>query len=534
MLLLLLSSSSSYFWRIFVIGYFLIFQDGVVQSSRILGIFPMRSKSHYAVARKIMTTLATGRGHRVTVISGFREKSNIPNFTHIDITDQLPSFEDTVDISEDVEISLSSLLEEFKQIEVDLCETVLSDKRLKQLVALSSSSESDRFKYDLLIAENYFVPCFLALAEKLDVPIILYSAASTTKMHDYLTGNMFFSPIESASIVNGHLMNPNFLQRIRLLYEQTLSYLFCVSVSSENLALDIFNKLYTEQIITARQIQTRANVVFSCDHYIMSPKPNVPTVVELAGLHIEDVKPLPEHIRKFIDEAEHGVLYASFGTSLKLSSLPEKKLNVFLDTFRRIPQRVIWRGDIVNVTNLPSNVMIGYWFPQQDILAHENVRAFISHGGLHGTYEAIHNGVPVVGIPFLYDQVSNIRTLENRGGAIYVDRRLDLTSDRLVGVINEIVNNTRYKNKMMELSAIFRDRPMSQLDTAIYWAEYVIRHKGAHHVRSKAADMPLYQLLLLDILAFLLIACVLCSFLVYVICRKIISLFKIVPSKIKN
>lgn len=46
---------------------------------------------------------------------------------------------------------------------------------------------------------------------------------------------------------------------------------------------------------------------------------------------------------------------------------------------------------------------------------------------------------------------------------------------------------------------------MSPLDTAIYWIEYVIRHKGAPHLRTAAVDMPLYQYLLLDVIAFLLV-----------------------------
>lgn len=36
----------------------------------------------------------------------------------------------------------------------------------------------------------------------------------------------------------------------------------------------------------------------------------------------------------------------------------------------------------------------------------------------------------------------------------------------------------------MTLSEQYRDRPMAPLDTAVYWTEYVIRHKGARHLRS--------------------------------------------------
>lgn len=47
------------------------------------------------------------------------------------------------------------------------------------------------------------------------------------------------------------------------------------------------------------------------------------------------------------------------------------------------------------------------------------------------------------------------------------------------------------------------DRPLSPMDTAIYWIEYVGRH-GSVNLKPPTVDLPLYQYLLLDvILAFL-------------------------------
>lgn len=62
----------------------------------------------------------------------------------------------------------------------------------------------------------------------------------------------------------------------------------------------------------------------------------------------------------------------------------------------------------------------------------------------------------------------------------------------------------RYKESARQLSIRYKDRPMSPLDTAVYWTEYVIRHKGAPHLKTAAVDMPWYQYLLLDVIAFLI------------------------------
>lgn len=43
---------------------------------------------------------------------------------------------------------------------------------------------------------------------------------------------------------------------------------------------------------------------------------------------------------------------------------------------------------------------------------------------------------------------------------------------------------------------------MNSLETAIWWIEYVIRNKGAKHLRSPLLDIPTYQYFLVDVLGF--------------------------------
>ena len=57
-------------------------------------------------------------------------------------------------------------------------------------------------------------------------------------------------------------------------------------------------------------------------------------------------------------------------------------------------------------------------------------------------------------------------------------------------------------------SAIMNDRPVPPLESALYWIEYVIRHKGAPHLRSAAQDLAWYQLYLIDVLGFILVVAI--------------------------
>ena len=64
-----------------------------------------------------------------------------------------------------------------------------------------------------------------------------------------------------------------------------------------------------------------------------------------------------------------------------------------------------------------------------------------------------------------------------------------------------------YKENVMRLSAIQHDQPMKPLDRAVFWIEFVMRHKGAKHLRPALHDLTWFQYHSLDVIGFLL-ACV--------------------------
>jgi glucuronosyltransferase len=77
---------------------------------------------------------------------------------------------------------------------------------------------------------------------------------------------------------------------------------------------------------------------------------------------------------------------------------------------------------------------------------------------------------------------------------------------------------------MRKLSMVLKDQPQTPLERAVYWTEYVIRHKGAPHLRSAAADLSWYQYLLLDVMLVLATGALLVVFVCYLTLR---TLYKI-------
>lgn len=68
---------------------------------------------------------------------------------------------------------------------------------------------------------------------------------------------------------------------------------------------------------------------------------------------------------------------------------------------------------------------------------------------------------------------------------------------------------------MMELSRRFKDRPKTPKEEIIYWTEYVIKHKGAHHLKSAALELTWYQYFLIDVLIVISSVVLLISYVFY-------------------
>lgn len=94
-----------------------------------------------------------------------------------------------------------------------------------------------------------------------------------------------------------------------------------------------------------------------------------------------------QEIERFINEAEHGVIYVNLGSTVKDSTLPPEKLSELLSTFNKLPLRVLWKWDGGSIENLPRNVMTMRWFPQYDVLS----ESFISLRFIYGRRKAYEN-----------------------------------------------------------------------------------------------------------------------------------------------
>jgi hypothetical protein len=76
---------------------------------------------------------------------------------------------------------------------------------------------------------------------------------------------------------------------------------------------------------------------------------------------------------------------------------------------------------------------------------------------------------------------------------------------------------------MKTRSKLMRDRQNKPIDVADYWIRHIIRHNGGAHLRVAGLELPWYQYLVLDVVAFLIAIALLTIYLIYAFIKIILK-----------
>ncbi|CAB3360285.1 Hypothetical predicted protein [Cloeon dipterum] len=138
---------------------------------------------------------------------------------------------------------------------------------------------------------------------------------------------------------------------------------------------------------------------------------------------------------------------------------------------------------------------------------HPKVVALVSHGGLLSMFEAAYHAKPTIMLPVFCDHDANAAKAAADGYAIKLELQ-GLTADRLVAAINRAIKDPTFRHKAELHSRYLLDQPISPLESAVFWTEYILRHRGApRHLQGAALrDLSFIEWLYLDILTLLLVA----------------------------
>ncbi len=172
------------------------------------------------------------------------------------------------------------------------------------------------------------------------------------------------------------------------------------------------------------------------------------------------------------------VIYVGLGTLVRLSAA---QITALINAFKRLGpnHHILWKladsqqALLPPSELLPTNLRIEHWIPSQlGVLAHPNVRVFLTHGGGNGFHEGIYFGKPLLVMPFWLDCFDfAVRAIDSRVG-LALDRPPAFTAEEVAAKLERLLTDGSFHER------------------AQYWGEQLRKAGGV----SRAVDLILSML----------------------------------------
>lgn len=272
--------------KIFLITTTLTTLVNVGISYKILGLFPHTAKSHFEIFRPLVEALAE-KGHDVTVVSPFPRKQPLKNFRDISLEGHIDTLVNVVDLDlfKGRRIEKYANMVFLAKMAYAVCEQGLSSKPVQKLIKSEDT-------YDLIIIEQFNTDCFMGFAHKFKVPVISMSSCTTMQW----LNDRFANP-NNPAYVPSNMMDfsdeMTFIERVENTFVyalHSLFYKFVIDWPSNRIA----KKYFGDHLPPLSDLAYNTSLMLVNAHFSLTlPRPQVPQVVDVSGIHVGKVRSLP-------------------------------------------------------------------------------------------------------------------------------------------------------------------------------------------------------------------------------------------------
>jgi UDP:flavonoid glycosyltransferase YjiC (YdhE family) len=171
---------------------------------------------------------------------------------------------------------------------------------------------------------------------------------------------------------------------------------------------------------------------------------------------LDSAPPLSLELDEWLSDGP-AVVYVNFGTVVRPSPAQLTSVAQALASPYRRALWVLKPNQGVNLRcYLGRNVRVIPWAESpRAILAHPNVKAFVSHCGINSVHESLHSGTPIVGIPFYADQLDMAVRVADAGVGLWIDKSR-FSAQSLSGAIDRVIDEPSFVRNIVPLQAAFR------------------------------------------------------------------------------
>ncbi|XP_043469337.1 UDP-glycosyltransferase UGT5-like isoform X2 [Leptopilina heterotoma] len=381
----------------------------------------------------------------------------------------LPASTPLADAREALHMNAFSILQMNMDESNKLCEEQIMSTPVQKLISSDAT-------YDAIIIEQLWFQCYYALVRRFNFPLLIglssvgnlpYAMDSVGNPDDPLLNVDMAYAFNDKMTLNERLWNVFYTTWTRLYFK------FIHLPHAQIIA----NKIAPGTSVF--EIERNFSLVILGNNHIFGyPKPLLPNVVEVQGLHINDnLDHLPQDIQEFLDNAPQGVIYFSLGSNLQSDQLSNSTLTELYSAFGTLKQKILWKHRGSKTTEL-KNIKFVKWVPQQAVLAHKNIKMFMMQGGLQSLQEAVYYGIPVISIPFFGDQKFNTRKILDSKIGLSLDID-NLSSKYIIQIVEEVLQNPQYVTNIKKMSAMIKDELIKPIEKTVWNIEHLMKFPKA-------------------------------------------------------
>ncbi|KAM9742738.1 UDP-glucuronosyltransferase 2B4-like isoform 5-T5 [Dama dama] len=224
--------------------------------------------------------------------------------------------------------TVKSLFWEYSDILMEICREVVSNKKLM------TKLHEERF--DVIFADAVG-PCGELLAEILKIPFMYSLYSSPGSSVEKKSGRLPFPPSYVPVMFSELSDHMTFMERVKnMIY--VLYFDFWFQAFNEKK----WNRFYSEVLgrpTTLVETMGKAEMWLIRNYWDFSfPRPRLPNVEFVGGLHCKPAKPLPKEMEEYVQTSgENGIVVFSLGSMV--SNMSEERANVIASALAQIPQK---------------------------------------------------------------------------------------------------------------------------------------------------------------------------------------------------
>ncbi|XP_055382822.1 UDP-glucosyltransferase 2-like [Condylostylus longicornis] len=499
----------------------------IIIAGRLLVIFSIPFPDNQITFRPLIENLLD-KGHSITLVTtnpevflnnktdvsaSYFENNNNNNLEIIDLsfTHNLEILNQLKTSHQQNDLNGSDMIRDAFQILRIIAEKQLKSLEVEQFIGnntiikqttrtsnLNNLNNNNNIKYDAVLIDWSGASLMNGFAYKFNAPLIgITPAGAYMTLHEAM-GNPNH-PVLYPSVFMPFSENLSLYQRI---VSTLFSYKYRNIYFYEELPVQnqIAKEVFGSEIPDLWELQVNADLLLINSYQLLSNiRPVGPTTIYLGGIHAQNSKQkISNELEEFILKSDNDIAYINLGEPITMVFLNTNRIQKLLSTLEISHFNVIWNlnGHLVTNFNSTENIYMDGFMSQEDVLAYPKVKLFITIGGQRDIEDAIHHQVPCLGLTFSSTIDHYLLQIEKHGaGSIsYFDQD---TTTELLAKIEEFAIKDRFSSNIKKLHNLINDQPLSSVERAVWYIEYVMRNGGTKYQKTTWRNISWFNFLLI-------------------------------------